>query len=311
MKLKSFLQILLPYFLYVPIAFAQLSAGDKGIFISNATILTIDGLSLVPDGEFEMNNNAITMSHTPAAGEFKSSIKRVYSFAEPAYYHGGVGIHYLLSELNGNQETKLQIAVVGVPSLVLFTSSLSTVFPATSYIYNTINLPVRVISAMDKDQSALPVTLISFGVTNENNTALLSWATSNESNSSYFEIQKSSDAKAWKMLARVEAAGESNEKKEYALTDADVDGKAYYRLKIVDLDGSFTFSRIREIDGLNGTEENVVYPNPVQNTLHMKASAVSKMRSAKIYNLNGKLVDSLLVSTENDVQKLLSGIYIY
>ena len=310
MKTKNFLKILLPYFFYVPIATAQLSAGNNGIFVSDATILTVDGLSLVTDGEFEMTNNTLSMSHTPAAGEFKFSIKRVYSFAVPILYHGGVGIHYTLTELNGNEEDKLQIAVVGTPSLILFTSGGSTVFPSSSYIYNTINLPVTVISAMDEGTDVLPITLISFNATRENNAVLLTWVTSEETNSNHFEIQKSNNGTDWKAITTVGAAKESNQKKTYTFTDLTSFNKTFYRLKMVDLDDSYAFSRIREIDGLPGYQENIVYPNPVQNTLHMKPELVNRLRSASIYDVNGKLMIQLAISTENDVQKLSSGIYL-
>lgn len=74
---------------------------------------------------------------------------------------------------------------------------------------------------------------------------MLSWSTASESNTSLFEVEKSEDGIDFAMLGSIEAAGNSNNKKYYNFLDAQASAKKiYYRLKQIDIDGSFTYSDV-------------------------------------------------------------------
>ncbi|MDY0083241.1 MAG: FG-GAP-like repeat-containing protein [Ignavibacteriaceae bacterium] len=120
------------------------------------------------------------------------------------------------------------------------------------------------------NQNSIPVELISFTASAAGNNVLLNWNTATETNNSGFEIQrkKSGDRghdSEWKELSFVPGFGTSTEKHFYSYTDENtVSGKYQYRLKQIDFDGSYKYSRITEIE-INtpanfSLEQN--YPNP-------------------------------------------------
>tara|TARA_B110000902_G_scaffold81779_1_gene96996 strand:- start:10961 stop:13213 length:2253 start_codon:yes stop_codon:yes gene_type:complete len=109
--------------------------------------------------------------------------------------------------------------------------------------------------------SALPMELISFDVVNENGTAKLQWSTSSEINSSHFELEKSIDGLTWSVFDEVQAAGHSSAIINYGGFDYNLSTmKTYYRLRLVDFDGTWEYSDVRVIDQKINTLS--IYPNP-------------------------------------------------
>jgi hypothetical protein len=110
--------------------------------------------------------------------------------------------------------------------------------------------------------SPLPITLVSFKVEQDNNSVLLSWATASEKNFDKFIVERSSDAKLFEAIGEVKGAGNSKTLLNYSLTDnSPLLGTNYYRLKSVDFDESFEYSKVIFTD-YNGAKEFSVYPNP-------------------------------------------------
>lgn len=111
--------------------------------------------------------------------------------------------------------------------------------------------------------SIVPVQLMYFRGKSDNNRSRLSWATATEINSDYFDVERSVDLKQFTSLGRVTAAGESRQQKEYSFLDeAPLPGVNYYRLKQVDKDGSFEYSKIIALNPQSGIPQLAVYPNP-------------------------------------------------
>jgi hypothetical protein len=96
--------------------------------------------------------------------------------------------------------------------------------------------------------STLPVRFISFNAARKDNNILVEWATAQESNSSYYEIERSENGIDWKGIGVVKAAGNSSAINKYSLTDRNIISKiVYYRIKQVDADGKFVETPIRMI----------------------------------------------------------------
>jgi hypothetical protein len=109
--------------------------------------------------------------------------------------------------------------------------------------------------------TALPMKLISFDVVNQNENAKLQWSTSSEINSSHFELEKSTNGLIWAVFNQVQAAGHSSAIINYRGLDYNLGViKTYYRLKLVDFDGSWEYSDVRVIDQKINTLS--IYPNP-------------------------------------------------
>jgi hypothetical protein len=134
----------------------------------------------------------------------------------------------------------------------------------------------------------LPIRLISFGTTSYSEGIKLSWQTSEETNSSMFEVQRSKNAIDFDVLSQIKAAGNSSEIRNYVYTDANPKaGYNYYRLKSVDTDGAFQFSSIIAAKYLpNG--DIVVAPNPSNSQIIKVLTKGFKIEEAQLFSLEGK-----------------------
>ncbi len=129
--------------------------------------------------------------------------------------------------------------------------------------------------AYENQDGSLPVTLVSFKAAQQENTVQLSWQTTGEVNASHFDIQRSSDAKSFEGIGSVAAKGSGkytfsdNSPFDYAqgspLSSAAAAALAYYRLKMIDLDGTYAYSEIRSVSfkkAGNVISQDNLYPNP-------------------------------------------------
>ncbi|RAK02317.1 hypothetical protein LX87_00437 [Larkinella arboricola] len=95
------------------------------------------------------------------------------------------------------------------------------------------------------DDAGLPVRLVDFGGTSVANQVRLGWQTSYEQNSDYFTIERSPDARAFEAIGRVSSKGFSERLQTYGFSDpAPLKGTNYYRLRQVDRDGTYAYSKI-------------------------------------------------------------------
>ncbi len=170
-----------------------------------------------------------------------------------------------------------------------------------------------------KDSSRiLPLTLLNFTVVKQNHTAQLDWQTANEVNTFYFIVERSTDGVAFTPVAKVAAKGNNSVKTSYSFAD-DVStattGKLYYRLKMVDKDGAFTYSRIAFITIDAGEIKITVTPNPAHNYFVISGSESAEMAKAKIIvrDLQGRtlLTQDFTNGTQQkiNVSVLTKGIY--
>ena len=159
--------------------------------------------------------------------------------------------------------------------------------------------------------TALPLRLISFTGTQEANKNNLKWQTADEVNTKSFELESSRDGRNFQKVATIDAASTGNNSYDYTDTNA-YKGILYYRLKMIDIDGTFSYSRLVWIsrDGQNSIN---LFPNPVADQLNLNLDKSLINSDAKLYNATGRLQQSIkIASTEElvNVKKLTSGVYI-
>jgi predicted extracellular nuclease len=109
---------------------------------------------------------------------------------------------------------------------------------------------------------ALPVNLISFKAKKQNKANLLEWKTANEKSFNGFEIQRSTNSKVFEKIGFVKGSNLEN----YQFIDENLASEiSYYRLKMIDLDGSANYSKIVVVQSENKSTIIVgnVFPNPV------------------------------------------------
>jgi trimeric autotransporter adhesin len=134
----------------------------------------------------------------------------------------------------------------------------------------------------------LPLNLLTFKGQWQDNNAMLQWETSNEVNTSHFIIERSTDGRNFTPIGNTQAAGNSNGQK-YSYPDKDAGmlntGILYYRLKMYDLNGTFSYSNIVSITVDPSAMVVNIYPNPVHSIIMAKVSL------KKADNLNIQVTD--------------------
>ncbi|KAA9034509.1 T9SS type A sorting domain-containing protein [Ginsengibacter hankyongi] len=167
----------------------------------------------------------------------------------------------------------------------------------------------------------LPVSFLGVDARQKGSGVSIEWSTSQEINSNSFDVEKSADGNSnWVLVASVNAAGNSSVVKNYNVFDATpLNGVNFYRVKQVDLDGNFKYSKTVRIN-LNFSKTAVsVLANPFYNTLTVDfSSAIEQSVSARLVDITGKQVafEKWAISTGNtrmnfsNVSNLQQGMYI-
>ncbi len=142
----------------------------------------------------------------------------------------------------------------------------------------------------------LPVTFMNFNGTVKDNTVLLSWATSNELNNKGYDVERSINGKDFSAIGFVEGNGSTTNVNNYTYNDIGKlpAGSLYYRLKQIDLDGTYEYSSIIKVDIDNEFSFNV-YPNPVANNNSWAQFQLSETAqvSMQLVSSEGKILQSV------------------
>ena len=127
------------------------------------------------------------------------------------------------------------------------------------------------IGTINVETTSLPVEFLTFeGNCNEGRPSL-QWSTAMERENDYFEIQQSSDGRNWESVGMVKGAGFSDQVLEYSFSDfSPFNGMAYFRIKQVDYDGTYDFSKVIMVNCGNRFENRIVVsPNPSSGRVHV------------------------------------------
>ncbi|MBX7224504.1 MAG: metallophosphoesterase [Chitinophagales bacterium] len=140
-----------------------------------------------------------------------------------------------------------------------------TVAPVTNTTYEVKDVNNCVIDVFNVVVNVLPVELIYFNGYDKKDVVLLDWETGSEVNVDRFIIEKSGNGVDFFELGSKDAKGTSSINTYYSIEDAfPYSGVNYYRIKILDNDGSYSYSKIIQVKHLvQGTASIMVYPNPV------------------------------------------------
>jgi len=155
----------------------------------------------------------------------------------------------------------------------------------------------------------LPVVLTNFTARQNACKISLQWHSETELNFKKYEVEFSSNGRTFSAVGTVEGRGSNNS---YSFTHQPAQGRAYYRLRIVDNNGSSRYSDIIAMN-VSCTGKNVlVYPNPVNSILNVNLSGFTAVANGKLFNSTGQLITSKqLMNGTNTiaVDKLATGTY--
>ena len=157
------------------------------------------------------------------------------------------------------------------------------------------------------ESAALPVTLISFTASNDNeDQVLLQWITAQETGNAFYTIEKSENGFNFEKIGTREGAGDSEDLITYYFTDTKpTAGSNYYRLKQTDFNGEFEYSEIIRLEVNPSTRVMTysLYPNPVSKEgiltiTQNNAGVANQSVSYEIVSISGKRIFSGSVITD-------------
>ncbi len=167
----------------------------------------------------------------------------------------------------------------------------------------------------------LPVTLAEFTAVTRNNAVFLRWNTYTEINSKQFEIERSIDGDNFENIKTVASVANSSTVRQYDYVDQNLpkQPQLYYRLKQVDIDGKYWYSKILLVRlSDKGFSIDNVYPKPASRVTHVAIYSDKITKAAlSIIDMNGKVViqESVSLNKGNNLvdvncMRLAKGAYV-
>lgn len=153
----------------------------------------------------------------------------------------------------------------------------------------------------------LPIDLIYFDVEVIEQTHRIEWRTASEYNSLAFDLEYSTDAIRWETI-NTTASTNSSVLQDYQYTNTQISPakQHYYRLKMVDIDGSFSYSDIRSVKAQIEPEINIS-PNPFRDQVQLS----QPIKNYSIYNDQAQLVyQNKMNNNKINLSFLTKGLYL-
>ena len=201
-----------------------------------------------------------------------------------------------------------------------FTSTSDRITPTGNGLYQvTCSYGGSCILTDQFTMTSFPVEWLSFGASWEGQNGLLQWATASETNSSYFGVERSEDGRIFTEIGQVQAKGTTSQVSSYQYLDRNAGAAArrYYRLRQVDLNGTFSYSNMVELmAGDTSTSLSFqVYPNPAEDqfTIKLETAGIHPVAMINVLSANGQAVYSGSVAGQEMVIQSLAwpeGVYL-
>jgi hypothetical protein len=266
---------------------------------------TIAGVWLSTDNGITWEDRSNGLSPDP----YGSSIIRVNGVLLTALKFGGSGVYRTFDD-GMNWENISD----GLPFLNLISRLLE---------YNGNILAATSDGLWQRDLLQIPVELVSFTASANRNSVELKWKTATEKNNSGFEIQRRRNGDYWTDLTFIRGKGTTTEPGEYFYSDKDISEGSYsYRLKQIDYNGVYEYSRIVEVDYSSPVQYSLEqnYPNPFNpsSTIAFSIGETSSV-TIRVYNSVGGEV-CVLINEQKPAGNytlnfngngLASGVYYY
>lgn len=197
-------------------------------------------------------------------------------------------------------------------------------FLLTDQAHDTVGIPADIVEngqflamynpdTYNASLNTLPLQLVSFTAKLNNGKSYLQWKSENELNVKHFEIERSAEGREFSKIDVVNANGSGGA--DYNTIDVHpLEGNNYYRLKMVDKDGKFSYSNILLVKVSKDSKfEFVMYPNPVKDVLIIAPSGTTGPVNITIYTQQGQKVLAKQigpVTTSISVGHLPKGVYV-
>lgn len=280
--------------------------GTTSININTQNTGILKGVGTLNFGSTFTNNGTIAPGLSPGAITVTSSspVFTANSNLDIELLNGsgpGTGHDQLTTgsaALNGNLTlTELGTVPAGTYTIITSTGTLTGTFSSVTQpggytvIYNSNSVVVT-------RSAILPINLVTFSASSQAAGIEVKWQTATEQNTNRFIIERSADGVAFIAIGTVSATGNSNTAMSYLFTDQQpLQNISYYRLKSLDYDGFFAYSKIVEVSNKVAVAALSVYPNPVADRLMITGLKQGENHTIQLIDANGRIV--LRTKTKN------------
>jgi len=258
--------------------------------------------TITVSGASSISNASVSISSGRAAGDTLSFSTAALPTGVTGSYNAATGV----------------LSFTGAASPAQWQALLRTVM----YSRSNTNTASRIISYTAGNSAAysktltstaftLGLTWVSVDATVSGSNVIIDWKTADEKNTASFDIEHSTDGRTFTKIGSLNAKGSGNNTYTYTDNNA-ADGANYYRLKQIDNDATFQYSKVLTANIRNSaaTVEVSVYPNPAVDAIHFNTNEAANV---EIYSMNGAKVvaQQADATTAVSVSNLASGYYIY
>ena len=159
------------------------------------------------------------------------------------------------------------------------------------------------------NSSPLPVVLISFSAAMQQEVTKLSWQTSAELNNDKFIIETSTEGEVFNRIGEIDGAGSTTETHDYTFTHHTPSaGVNYYRLKQVDFDGTFEYSKVLAINA-PGSKDVFAFPNPAKDKITVQYDYSKGAGNIQLYDALGRRINASIAGYAGNYEvKLPDGL---
>lgn len=165
--------------------------------------------------------------------------------------------------------------------------------------------------------SVLPVHFVNYTGSLKENKAVITWSTADEQNNDHFIIERSTNGSTYDSVGRVQAStmvGTNN----YSYTETNYNATTYYRIRQVDVNGSYTYSGVIILKNNSSSKEMTVYPSVASTTIQYAIGSDAQANAmVQVFDFSGRaMINSREVLNQGanlkalDVSHLATGAYI-
>lgn len=280
------------------------------VYLASAGALYNDGLTLMPTTDFTIKGQYVKRDTVPTHPYSRAYIKRTYLFADTPLFSGSIQINYEDDELNGLNEANLKLAIHngtswGIPAT-------TTNSPSDNYVLATNISNRRLSELLLTDAVSLPLKWGELSGMRQGASVKIKWSTSQESNISHFYVERSMDGVHWiTAIASIPAGKKTIAHTDYEQIDLPgYTGQLYYRIREVDLNGTYAFSKVITVSAENQTTIISVSPNPARDNFIIEGASGATIAQVELRDMRGALIKTWHGNQAHfSLHQLSSGIY--
>jgi hypothetical protein len=257
-------------------------------FDNNAAHKPAPGISPASVCAVNLTNTALYTYTVDYTGPTSISLENVV--CDNNYQNDGNNLGFQVGIFKGSCAGLTSVnCYIGVPGNIQFSGGTQT---AGTQMYVAINgilssnceYGIRAINA-----AILAADLKYFTAFRSSNGNIVKWVSLKEDENAFFEVQRSLDGSYFTTIDRVSGQVNSTTEKSYQVTDASPPPSCYYRLKLVDINGKSTYSKVVRVDKKSGAYSKIKFNNIVTNQLSIQVEDLKQEKvSIKIIDGSGR-----------------------